>query len=386
MRVVLVTDRWDSAGGGRERYAAELVDALGRLGCMVEVFCLRAGRFLSSRDCRVRLFRGPGPLADLALRRAIAVHRNAHSADPILALRPIVEATHYQLHSGLYCLAFEAERASFGSKFRRMLHPLGMALNRRRRRLLAAERRMFARESTVSVMAFSNGVARDVTRLFALRPDRLTIAPIGIDVERFHPAEMATDMRGTSDARATLRMLFVGHSFVLKGLPLVTAAMGHLRARGLDVTLAVAGKGREADMRQAARRARLDGAVTFLGPMSQDDLADCYRSSDLLVHPSFYDPFPRCVLEAMACGCPVVTTFRCGTAELMRSGVEGLLVDNPRDVDALASAIAVFADRACRNRMAAAAAATARGFRFADHAVRVREWLASPLPPPVGVS
>jgi UDP-glucose:(heptosyl)LPS alpha-1,3-glucosyltransferase len=240
------------------------------------------------------------------------------------------------------------------------------------------EHRLLSGPGGTRLMAFSNAVAQEVSRTCAPHQSRLITSPIGIDLERFHPAEEAADVRDTQPAAMRLRMLFAGHNFVLKGLPQVIAAMGRLHDQGLRVELAVAGRGDTAAMRRLARRARVEEAVTFLGSVPQDELAERYRSSDGLVHPSFYDPFPRSVLEAMACGCPVVTTTRCGTAELMTSGVQGWLVDDPRNLNALAAAIASLADRDRRRSMAAEAAKTARAFRFADHAELVRDWLAQP--------
>lgn len=381
MRVLLVTDRWDDEGGGRERYAADIVDALNRLGCRFDVFCMHVGHAARHSHCAIRIFKGPQPFAELQLRRAAAARRRTDSACPILALLPLPEATHYQLHTGLYELAFAAERESLDSTLRRRFHPLGTTLNPRRRRRLVLERRMLIGQGT-RLMAFSNAVARDVAFRFAPHPGRLTTTPIGIDLERFHPAA-AANIGGAQPAAKGLRLLFAGHNFVLKGLPHVIAAMGRLRNQGPRVELAVAGRGDTAAMRRGARRARVEDAVSFLGSIPQDELAGHYRANDGLVHPSFYDPFPRSVLEAMACGCPVVTTERCGTSELMTNGVEGWLVDDPRNHHALAEAMAALADRDRRNRMASAAASTARAFRFADHAERVRDWLAQPPLPEV---
>lgn len=378
MRVLLVTDRWDDEGGGRERYAADIVGALSRLGCRFDVFCLRIGHVSRHPNCAIRAFKGPQPFAEFQLRRAAAARREADPASPVLALRPLPEATHYQLHSGLYELAFQAERESFESTLRRRLHPIGTRLNPNRRRRLTLERRMLTGQGGTRLMAFSKAVAQAVESRFASHRGRLVISPIGIDLDRFHPAAPATDMRGTHPASVGPRVLFAGHNFVLKGLPQIIAAMGLLRDQGLRVEFAVAGRGDTAAMRRAARRAQVEDAVTFLGSVPQDELAERYRSSDGLVHPSFYDPFPRTVLEAMACGCPVVTTARCGTAELMTNGVQGWLVDDPRDLSTLASAIATLADRARRDNMAAEAARAARAFRFSDHAEHVRDWLTQP--------
>lgn len=380
MRILLVTDRWDEHGGGRERYAAEIVDTLSRLGCQFDVFCRRTGGKIRARPgFAIRVFNGPFASATWRMRRAVAARRSVRPADPVLALWPLPEATHYQLHAGLYRQAYEAEADSYDSSLRRRLHPLGMALNVRRRQTLALERRALAAGSGTRLMTFSAGTARDVVRLFAPGSDRIVTEPIGVDERRFRPpAAEERSLARRDSSRVRLRLLFVGHNFELKGLRQIIAAVGILARRTFRVDLIVAGRGRTGPMRRAARHAGVDEAVRFLGSVPQEMLADLYRSSDVLVHPSFYDPFPRSVIEAMACGCPVVTSARCGAAEIVTHGREGLIVEDPRDVKALAAAIDTLADDDRRGRMGEQAAATARPLRFGDHAERVRAWLATP--------
>jgi UDP-glucose:(heptosyl)LPS alpha-1,3-glucosyltransferase len=63
------------------------------------------------------------------------------------------------------------------------------------------------------------------------------------------------------------------------------------------------------------------------------------------VHPTFYDPCSLVALEALACGLPVVTTRFNGAAELLTDGVDGLVIDTPHNVPALAAALARMSDR-----------------------------------------
>ena len=69
-----------------------------------------------------------------------------------------------------------------------------------------------------------------------------------------------------------------------------------------------------------------------------------YAAADIFTLPTFFDPFANATLEAMAAGLPVITSRRNGAAEILRPGVDGLVVDRPEDVGGLAAALASLAD------------------------------------------
>ena len=99
-------------------------------------------------------------------------------------------------------------------------------------------------------------------------------------------------------------LAFVGHNFALKGLRTAILAIARLQRAGVEATLTVAGRGAANPYARLAAREGVADRVRFAGQLSQDQVADLYRRSDALVHPTFYDPFPRVVIEALACGCP----------------------------------------------------------------------------------
>ena len=76
------------------------------------------------------------------------------------------------------------------------------------------------------------------------------------------------------------------------------------------------------------RSLHVDEAVHFLG--WRDDVASVYRAADVAILPSVNEPFGRAVAEAMAFGIPVAATSVGGTTEILRDGIDGLLIA-PRD-------------------------------------------------------
>nr|WP_315479177.1 glycosyltransferase [uncultured Rhodoferax sp.] len=132
-------------------------------------------------------------------------------------------------------------------------------------------------------------------------------------------------------------LLFVGNDFVKKGLPALLQALAQLPAH---TQLAVVGKAEsELAMRKLAERLGLTARVHFLG--SQRDMGSAYCVADALVHPTLEDAYGMVVLEAMSYGLPVVVSDMpySGIAQDLRDGENALLLKDPRDVAAIATAL-----------------------------------------------
>jgi glycosyltransferase involved in cell wall biosynthesis len=106
--------------------------------------------------------------------------------------------------------------------------------------------------------------------------------------------------------------------------------------------------------------------VSFLHGLSLDQLVALYNGAIALCHPSLYEGFGNCPAEAMACGCPVVTSNRSSMPEV--SGVAALLVD-PESIEDVAGALArVAVDRGLAASMRARGLARARELTWKAHA------------------
>ncbi len=105
--------------------------------------------------------------------------------------------------------------------------------------------------------------------------------------------------------------------------------------------------------------------VLFVGHCA--DMRDAYFAADFLVHPTFYDPCSLVVLEALACGLPVITTRANGASELLHPLQEGYVIDDPHDHDRLAWAMGQLLDPARRCAFAKSARRTAGEWSFEHH-------------------
>jgi UDP-glucose:(heptosyl)LPS alpha-1,3-glucosyltransferase len=120
----------------------------------------------------------------------------------------------------------------------------------------------------------------------------------------------------------------VGHNFALKGLkPLLKALGARNRVETRPIHLLVCGGGHVASYRRLARSLGIERTVHFLG--FHPDIRECYASSDFFVMPTYYDPCSLVVLEALACGLPVITTAWNGASELITDGRQGYVLSTP---------------------------------------------------------
>jgi glycosyltransferase involved in cell wall biosynthesis len=125
-----------------------------------------------------------------------------------------------------------------------------------------------------------------------------------------------------------------------RGLFLLYDALQLLKQNNPEVELhtCIAGDGKfAAHFQKIKENLPINDLVTFTGRLEKDDLRELYIKSDLFVYPSFQDGCPTVVLEAQACGVPVIVTRSSGGAELVKSQETGMIC-NP-DAHDLARAI-----------------------------------------------
>lgn len=203
------------------------------------------------------------------------------------------------------------------------------------------------------VLAISEHAKQQIEHYYRVPPDRIHVVLLaGDDVFSAHAAVDAPDVlraRGITQPY----VLAVGNLQPRKNLLRLIRAVAAIRRRGVSgpFQLVIAGKAKwnESSVYEEMRRHGLEQEIRFLGYVSDDELAVLYRGAAVFAYPSLYEGFGLPVLEAMACGAPVVTSACTSIPEV--AGTAALLVD-PRDTDALASAVErVLNDRDLQGRM-----------------------------------
>jgi UDP-glucose:(heptosyl)LPS alpha-1,3-glucosyltransferase len=136
-------------------------------------------------------------------------------------------------------------------------------------------------------------------------------------------------------------ILFVGSGFARKGLIYLLQAFSNLKDKHSQ--LWVVGKGQIKPYQRAAANLGVADRVKFRGPVPET--APYYQAATVVALPTLYDPCSNVVLEALACGTPVVTTAANGAAEFLSPGENGAVIPQPDDLAGLSEALALFLDR-----------------------------------------
>ncbi len=175
-----------------------------------------------------------------------------------------------------------------------------------------------------AVTAVSEEVRRAVIREGGLSEDDVDVIPNGIDIEYWRPAQ-ACQRKGT---------VAVGRLESVKGFDLLLHAFAGLSARGSRTSLTFIGDGpQHAALRDLADDLEIADRVEFTGRLDRDAVRRRLHAAELFVMPSRSEGLPLALLEAMACGLPVVATRVGGMPEVVGSDA-GLCVE-PEDPGAL---------------------------------------------------
>jgi glycosyltransferase involved in cell wall biosynthesis len=154
----------------------------------------------------------------------------------------------------------------------------------------------------------------------------------GVDVDLFVPAQTSRQRHA-----GVLRILFVGRFQAQKNLPLLLEQVAHLPTGTFELHLVGDGPERPR-LQRLAEKLGIAAAVTWHGWVTRAVLPQMYQAADCLVNPSKYEGMPNVVLEAMACGLPVIASNVPGNKDLVTNGQTGFLFEL-NDVAALASAL-----------------------------------------------
>jgi UDP-glucose:(heptosyl)LPS alpha-1,3-glucosyltransferase len=351
MKLGIVRQRYTPFGGA-ERFVERAIDALLGRGVNVSVY---TRQWPQARSGRIEpVICNPFYVGSLWRDASFAgAVRTALAKD-----RPDIVQTHERIDG---CDVFRAgdgvhrvwleERVRAGGRGERVR----IATNPYHRYVLGAEARVFANPALKAVICISQMVKEDVRAHSCLPDDRLHVIYNAVDPDEFSPAvrkdRVATRARlGLADRHVVF--VLVGSGYARKGVPAAIRALARLPAHAL---LVVVGRDKDPSRYESlARRAGLSSRVVFAGP--QQDPRPFLGAADAFVLPTIYDPLSNAVLEALACGLPVVTSRRCGAGELVVASGAGWICDAIDDA-AFAGHMARLLDADERARVASHAVA-----------------------------
>ncbi|MDP3766381.1 MAG: glycosyltransferase family 1 protein, partial [Dehalococcoidia bacterium] len=327
-------------------YTYQLVRALARLANEHRLLVFaRPGLFddLSGEQLRVLHVDPPSPAARLAWEQ---------TALPLLLRRLRIDVLHSPHHHTPLAARLDAAGDARRPRLVVTFHDVTFLLLRDRyplaRRLYMEGVSRAAARIADAIITPSETVRRDVIDKLGVPAERV-VAIAEAAGPHFAPVDDDTVGRVRWKHRLPSRyILSVGSLEPGKNRGRLILAYRQLKMNGIDCPLVVAGQPAwryEGDF-ELVRGLGLRDEITFLGYVPDDELPALYSGAALLAFPSLYEGFGLPVLEAMACGTPVVASNVSATAEV--AGDAALLID-PRDVDALAAAMGrVLSDEALR--------------------------------------
>jgi UDP-glucose:(heptosyl)LPS alpha-1,3-glucosyltransferase len=319
-RIALIRQKYRDDGGA-ERFVSRALEALGQINLDVTLI---ARKWQSSKNFRHlkcdpfylgRLWR------DRSFAKCVCTQVSTHQFELVQSHERLACCNLYRAGDGVH-----REWLKQRARILPALSGKALWLSPYHRYTMRAEKEMFESDHLRAVICNSKMVRDEILDYFDIAPEKMHIIYSGVDTDRFHPncKQNAPEIRKSLNLSPHDRVfLFVGSGFERKGLKTLLKAISLLPDTAKAVIIGEdKHRGR---YEEYASRLGMRERVKFLG--RKKEVIPYYGVADAFVLPTLYDPFPNVVLEAMACGLPVLTSTKSGGAEVIESGVEGYVHD-----------------------------------------------------------
>jgi L-malate glycosyltransferase len=331
MRVLFVSHTSEVSGGERS-----LLTLIAALGSRVEAHLACPSGDLARRAAALGIpvspLRGIGGGPRLGIASARAVAALLYDACRVAGVRRVDLIHANSVRAGLVSCVARAVGGAPVIAHVRDCYPPGEVLTSVSRLALAAGAKALVFNSGYTERCFMTGAVPLRERV------RCAVVPNGVDLEAFTP------VRSVGQARTELGLPtqgvmigVIGQMTPWKGHDDAVHVLAHLLGMGHDARLLLVGSAKfvaragrfdhpryVAELHELVRRLGLQERVTFLG--ERDDVPRVLEALDVALVPSSQEPFGRGVIEAMAMARPVVATNVGGPAEIIRDGVDGVLL------------------------------------------------------------
>lgn len=236
--------------------------------------------------------------------------------------------------------------------------------------LLAIEKRVLEKDSKKIIVA-SEFLKRGILENYKVSEEKITVIPFGANLDKFklNPQKRTEIRKKYKIGENDICLILSGYEFKRKGLKYVIEALPSV---GSNVKLLAVGEENPRVYKELASNSGVSDRVIFTGFVPE--IKDYYSAADIYVFPTTYEPFGITTLEAMATGLPVIISREAGSAEVIKEGQEGLLLNNPRDPQEIAEKINILVNNTdLRTKMRERALKTAQEYSWDKVAQRILE-------------
>ncbi len=317
MRKHLYIVRKENDGfGGAENVAKRFKETFSEY---FEVSHIYAG--CSIEGCEIGGQTGPGWLKAINFANSVNEFLATKKDHIVFSMSRGVPGTIFRVGDGIHKLWLKRRNAGFFKKFVNPTHWIYPRLESKS--VLGSD----------FIVPNSRMVAKEVLQAYDLEQNRVRVISNGFDPRIFHYAndrEQQSLKEKHGACANSLHLLFCANGWERKGLSECIKLLGEMIRSQMDAHLWVVGKGEPKNYQNIIEDLGVQKKISFLGSIK--DTSSWYKMADLKVLPTIYDPFSNSCLEALACGCPVVTTKSNGASECITPET-GFILNNPEEIE-----------------------------------------------------
>lgn len=326
MKIALIRNKYSPGSGGAEKVAEKFVNHFTERGHEITVFSEKFSGAESDKLKWQKVPRGSGLSKTSAFHRQV---QNILNKDNRRAEFDIV----YTM-----CRTFPVDIFRITEQLHSEWLSIGYSslakLNPRHFSILSLEKKTLAPGNVRHIIANSQLLKEQVIKGFNYPAEKVSLVSNGVDKNVYFPGEDGEKDEIKKKLHLSDRFVcvFVAANFKIKGLyEAIYAIAGLSEETRKHVTLLVVGKGKPKPFLELAEKLNVTENLVFAG--KQSGMRDYYIASDLLLYPSHYETFGNVILEACACGIPVLTTRMVGAAELIKDNKNGFLIKSAKKID-----------------------------------------------------
>ncbi len=308
-----------TTSGGTERYVYTVSKKLSEIGHNITIYCSKVKILPPNEKIRLKkIFTFPGRLIKTLMFYHLSKKIDLNFYDIVQGCGKVAKQDIFRAGGGFHKLYLKyqkkRDRLTIYDKF-----------------IIKIEKDIYNQQNTKFIIAVSNFIKREIINEFNFPEEKIFVLYNGVDCDIF-----TLKNNGQIENSKNLKILFVANDYKLKGLEYLLKALQNLK----NVELKVVGNDifYNENLIQGVN-------VNFLGEKHGKDLIKLYQDSDILVHPTFFDPFSNVCLEALSCGLPVITTKINGVSEILDNYKDGIVIDSPENIKNLIEAIKFFQNK-----------------------------------------
>ena len=357
MKIALNIYKYLPTKGGGEGYLANFADQLAERGHEVHIFASEWENNNSRLYYHsIPVIRYPKFLKDVSFAINSWRRMSGRSFDIVHVVGRALGMNVFNPHCGVEKAWLKQDILSASCSFYRFLKHITRFFSLRQNFILWLDRKQYTSKGVSRIIAISDMIKNDIIKHYNIDQQKIKVVYNCVDLQRFTP-DNRNKYRKVIREKLSLGeefvILYISNNFRLKGLFTLIKALGELKKSRSDFKALIIGRGRNSSYRKIAKRLNCLENLMFLGHVK--DIETYYAASDIYVHPTFYDSCSLVVTESLASGLPVITTRYDGASGVIDNGIEGFVMENPMDYEALAKKISLFFDDEFREKASIAA-------------------------------